>query len=190
MLHDIIAVETELNRLDISQSTLCALTGIAAGSLSDIIRGVKKPGFEQEQAIYRALEGLDRLISACKPLQLDFKKTLQLKQQIELLQGGRLQISIVVQPERESADEYFNIFLGMQYFVGRSPTVLGNFEVRSTPYAVMAAGMTKNLGDRIAQSLSKLGYRCQLVPSKVRDSETSYSDDMFLALWGEKETVQ
>jgi hypothetical protein len=52
MLHDIVAVEAELNRLDISQSTLAALTGIPAGSLSDIVRGVKKPSFEQERDIF------------------------------------------------------------------------------------------------------------------------------------------
>src|ERR1700682_3114671 len=131
MLHDIIAVETELNRLDISQSTLCALTGIAAGSLSDIGRGVKKPGFEQEQAIYKALEGLDRLIAACKPLQLDFKKTLQLKQQIELLDAGRLQISVVVQEERVvTTGLQYLVFLGNVYFIRRAKNdVLGKFEI-------------------------------------------------------------
>jgi hypothetical protein len=97
MLHNIVAVESELNRLDISQSTLSALTEIPAGSLSDILRSVKKPSFEQEQAIYKWLEGLNKLIEAVKPLQLDFKKILPLKQQIELLGAGKFHISIFIE---------------------------------------------------------------------------------------------
>ena len=188
MLHDIIAVETELNRLDISQSTLCALTGIAAGSLSDIIRGVKKPGFEQEQAIYRALEGLDRLISAVKPLQLDFKKTLQLKQQIELLDAGRLQISVVVQEPRQEDEPHFYIFLGAQYFAGRRPTVLDRFEVITTPYSGKAICMTEDCVARVISALTKMGHHAQKVPCRVNNPDSSF--DRFESVWGEPEQVQ
>jgi hypothetical protein len=116
MLHSIEAVEPELRRLDISQSTLCALTGITAGSLSDITRGVKKPSFEQQRDIYYWLEGLNRLIEAAKPLQLDFKKTLQLRQQIELLDAGKLHIAIFVEHTPEKQRGYWLLLRNGHFF--------------------------------------------------------------------------
>jgi hypothetical protein len=189
MLHSLVAVESELSRLDVNQSTLCALTGIAAGSLSDILRGVKKCQFEQEQAIYRALEGLDRLTKAAAPLQLDFKKTLQLREQIALLDAGRLQISIVVQEERpRTIGPQYLVFLGNVYFVRRAKNVLGKFEIAGANQSSGATRVSKECGDRLVSALSGIGYRAQLVKS-TSTSEDGACDD-FAAIWGEPQPVK
>jgi hypothetical protein len=146
MLHNVVAIEGELKRLDLSQSVLCALTSIPAGSLSDIIRGVKKPNFQQERSIYQALESVDRLIKACSPLQLDTSKTLLLRQHIELLDAGRLQISIVVQDEIAQDEPIFslrlkngNYFLRVQRPIPSQPEVLSTFNLIGSATFVHAA---------------------------------------------------
>jgi hypothetical protein len=160
MLHNIVAVEGELKRLDITQSTLCVLTEISAGSLSDILRGVKKVTFAQEQAIYKAIEGIDRLAQACAPLQIDLRKTLQLREQIELLDAGRLQISIVVQEEAVKDEPVYSLKLrNGNYFlrVNRgialpSPEVLSTFNLLGS--SVFIADAAK----RGIAALRELGY--------------------------------
>lgn len=189
MLHNVVAVEMEVNQLDVNQSTLCALTGISAGSLSGILRGAMKPSFEQEQAIYRALEGLDRLIRAVAPLQLDFKKTLQLKEQIALLDAGRLQISVVIQEERPvTTGPQYLVFIGNMYFSRRAKNPLGKFEIAGAYQSSGAARVGKECGDKLVAALTRVGYPARLVTSKITDLDAGF--DNFEQLWGEKEQEQ
>jgi len=186
MLHNIVAIESEISRLGVTQSTICALTGIAAGSLSDITRGVKLASFEQEQGIYKALEGLDRLIKASAPLQLDFKKTLQLREQIALLDAGRLQISIVIQEEQPKTNgPLFQIFLGQQYFKERRRAILDQYEIVGTPYSSQAVIMTGGCAKKVAEALQKLGHRAQLVPCRIRNEDNTFTE--FAHVWGSPE---
>jgi hypothetical protein len=185
MLHNIAAIDLELAHLNITQSTLCGLTGIPAGSLSDILRGVKAVKFEEEQAIYRALEGLDRLIKAAAPLQLDFKKTLQLKEQISLLDTGRLRIAIFIEEEQVKNDgPLFQIFLGQQYFKERRKALLDQYEIIGTPYGSQAVIMAESCVKEVAEALQKLGHQAQIIPCKIRNDDNTFSD--FAQVWGTK----
>ena len=183
MFHNIAAVESELNRLDASQAVLCGLAGITPGSLSDILRGVKPASFQQEQDIYKWLEGLNKLIEAVKPLQLDLRKTLQIKEQIQLLEAGRLQVSVVVQEPREEKIEVFAIrFKSGSFFLRARQNYAEKLEILSSMNIGQAANFTgKELAEQALKSLEALGRTGSIVENKYPPSDDSWYFDLEMA---------
>ena len=171
--------DTELNDLGATRSTLAGLTGLGVGTISDLLNGVRPATHEQTQIIVRWLSGLRRLVDAAKPLQLNLKDVAALRQQIEALEKGRLEISVVMEEEPEEKLKAYSIRLKNGSYFTRVDPGVNVKQVISTFNFIQSAVFSQEAGEYAIAALKALGQTdCRLIENRFTSQDLNIGLEM------------
>lgn len=167
--------DAELNELGATRSTIAGLTELGVGTISDLLNGVRPPTNEHAQLIYRWLSGLRRYVEAVQPIPVDFKKITALKEQITLLESGRLRVSVVIQePRAEKVEVWAVQFRSGSYFAKARQNYSNNLEVLCSMNIRDAANYAgEPLARQALAALEKLGRVGKVVLNRFPPPEDS-----------------
>ena len=153
-----------------------------------MLNGLAKPSFEEDRDISQLFNRLRKLVEAARPLLLDFRRTIELKEQIELLERGHLQILITAQEAQSVNEPYFYIYLDNSYgyFQKRQKNPLGKFVVILSNSMGAGTAMTVKVAEQVKATLAQDKIKASVVPGR-NISEDSVIEDNFEEMWGEVE---
>jgi hypothetical protein len=93
---DIITVlQNELPQYGIPASTVSALAGISSGKLSSYLSGLNRCPAQHTIKLTTAWTSLKKLIGYAAPIPVDFRKVAKLRESLDAMENGTLQIVVI-----------------------------------------------------------------------------------------------
>lgn len=161
-------MEHELDLLGCPVSTIAALSGISNGTLSHYRSGAQQVSGQDSRKISTALTDLKRLVEACAPIPVDFRRVGELKDLIAGLKDKSL--TIFISKTGNAVTRGYVVLFAGGYFTG-----LENGRPVKSLNEGVAFGvkvMTGPVADTVVDRLGDFGYQGVLKrEAGVRDSE-------------------
>jgi hypothetical protein len=87
----------ELKDLGVPATTLATLAGISSGKMSSYLNGITPVPNEHDLKLRLTWASLKKLISSAAPLPIDYRRAAKLRESLDLLESGALQIVVFEQ---------------------------------------------------------------------------------------------